>query len=161
MSRYRWRTHAHSNRGTLRPGEYWDWPHRDNSRDFNVRLIWKWTGTSSEMAESSKSDNCFLIVFLKKMEYIFTFYIFLMMTARHSKHRLFSIVWCGSKFKIKNCLHMLWTFYTSTISHSPSHENLQSAGAIGAVTLTVHITFRANLLRWMCSTFSTFLFYLV
>jgi hypothetical protein len=34
---------------------------------------------------------------------------------------------------------MLWTFYTSTIFHSPSHENLQSAGAIGAVTLTVNI----------------------
>ena len=26
---------------------------------------------------------------------------------------------------------MLWTFYTSTISYFPSHENLQSAGAIG------------------------------
>jgi hypothetical protein len=56
-----------------------------------------------------------------------------------SKCRLFSIFWCGSKFKIKNCLHMLWTFYTSTISHFPSHEKLQSAGAIGAVTLTVNI----------------------
>jgi hypothetical protein len=30
---------------------------------------------------------------------------------------------------------MLWTFYTTTISH----DNLQSAGAIGAVTLTVNI----------------------
>jgi hypothetical protein len=29
--------------------------------------------------------------------------------------------------------------YRSTISHYPSHENLQSAGAIGAVTLTVNI----------------------
>jgi hypothetical protein len=34
---------------------------------------------------------------------------------------------------------MLWTFYTSTISHFQSHENLQSAGAIGAVNLTVNI----------------------
>ena len=61
-----------------------------------------------------------------------------------SKRRLFSIFWCRSKFKIKNCLRMLWTFYTSTISHFPSYEFCKVPGHIGTVTLTVNISLVAG-----------------